>query len=262
MPSPPAPNLNLFHKHSMDKNPEKVPLFGGLAGAQLGAAEFEICDGLVLRQTYAHLMSPYILAFARPETSSSHHPGPWKSARGGQWLDLEIEVALREDVRPTAFDRLNTLWWVLALLRLSTGANLRMPVVTDTSLSGMKDIADDPIIWPIETLPRQLATISNPPTVIAETQLRWVRRVFESGSKLMNNEAFGRSFQTLDSAIWAHSTGSAIIVIWAALETLMRPGRPDTTKRLSSSLGRVVGACGRRKRTVVSADQITIRSPQ
>ena len=220
----------------MDMNPEKLPLFGGLAGAQLGTDEFEICEGLVLRQTYAHLMSPYILAFARPKRPDRHHPGPWKSARGGQWLDLEIEVALREDVRPTGFDRLNTLWWVLALLRVSTGANLRMSVVSDTSFSSMTDTPVDPIIWPMETLPRQLLTKSDPPKVIDKRHLLWVRRVFGSGSKLMNDRAFGRSFQTLDGAIWAHSTGSAIIVIWAALETLVQPGRPDTTKRLSSML--------------------------
>ena len=228
----------------MDKNPEKLPLFGGLTGAQLGTDEFEICEGLVLRQTYAHLMSPYILAFARPEGPGRHHPGPWKSARGGQWLDLEIEVALRKDVRPTGFDRLNTLWWVLALLRLSTGANLRMPVVSDTSLFGMKDTSVDPIIWPIETLPRQLPTMSDPPKVIDKRHLLWVRQVFASGSKLMNDQAFGRSFQTFDGALWAHSTGSAIIVIWAAVETLIQPGRPDTTKRLSSSLAALLEPAG------------------
>ena len=228
----------------MDKNPEKSPLFGGLAGAQLGADEFEICEGLVLRQTYAHLMSPYILAFARPEGPGKHHPGPWQSARGGQWLDLEIEVALREGVRPTGFDRLNTLWWVLALLRLATGANLRMPVVSDMSLSVIKDTPVDPIIWPIETLPRQLPTISDPPRVIDKRHLLWVQQVFASGSKLMNDQAFGRSFQTFDGAIWAHSAGSAIIVIWAAVETLIRPGRPDTTKRLSSSLAALLEPAG------------------
>ena len=228
----------------MDKKPEKSPLFGGLAGAQLGTEEFEVCEGLVLRQTYAHLMSPYILALSRPERPGKHHPGPWKSARGGQWLDLEIEVALREDARPTGFDRLNTLWWVLALLRLATGANLRMPVVSDTPFSGIKDTPIHPIIWPIETLPRQLPTISDPPKVIDKRHLLWVRQVFSSGSKLMNHQAFGRSFQTFDGAIWAHSTGSAIIVIWAAVETLIQPGRPDTTKRLSSSLAALLEPAG------------------
>ena len=147
-------------------------------------------------------------------------------------------------MRPTGFNRLNTLWWVLALLRLSTGANLKMPVVSDTSLSGITDTPVDPRLWPMETLPRQLPTMSDPPKVIDKRHLLWVRQVFASGSKLMNDQAFGRSFQTFDSAIWAHSAGSAIIVIWAAVETLLRPGRPDTTKRLSSSLAALLEPAG------------------
>ena len=126
----------------------------------------------------------------------------------------------------------------------AAGAELRPPVVSDTSLFGMKDTSVDPIIWPIETLPRQLPTMSDPPKVIDKRHLLWVRQVFASGSKLMNDEAFGRSFQTFDGALWAHSTGSAIIVIWAAVETLIQPGRPDTTKRLSSSLAALLEPAG------------------
>ena len=37
-------------------------------------------------------------------------------------MDVEIEIALRQGTRPTGFDRLNTLWWIVALLRLSSGA--------------------------------------------------------------------------------------------------------------------------------------------
>ena len=67
----------------MEVDPESVPLFGGDAGAVLGVDEFEICEGLVLRKTYAHLMSPYILAFRRPERPGRHHSAPWKSVCGG-----------------------------------------------------------------------------------------------------------------------------------------------------------------------------------
>ena len=228
----------------MNKHPENVSLFGGLAGATLGVDEFEVCEGLILRQTYAHLMSPYILAFRRPERADQHHPGPWKTTREGVWLDIEIEVALREGVRPTGFDRLNTLWWLLALLRLSTGSRLRMPVVSDTSFSGIAESSIEPTLWQIETLPRQFHTVPNPPEVIGEKHLLWVRQAFVPGSELMNDQAFGRAFQTFDGVIWAHSTGSAIVMIWAALETLMRPGSSEITKRLASSLAALLEPAG------------------
>ena len=220
----------------MEQIPENIPLFGGLAGASLDMDQFEVCEGLVLQRTYAHLMSPYILAFSRPERPDQHHPGPWKATRGGVWLDIEIEVALHRGAHPTGFDRLNTLWWILALLRLSTGATLRMPVVSDTSFASIAESSIGPNLWPIETLPRQFLTVSHPPEVIAEQHMLWVREVFGPGSELMNEQSFGRAFQTFDNVVWAHSAGSAIVMIWAALETLVRPGRQQVTKKLASSL--------------------------
>lgn len=228
----------------MNKNPENVSLFGGLAGATLGVDEFEVCEGLVLRQTYAHLMSPYILAFRRPEAAGQHHPGPWKTTRGGTWLDIEIEVALQEGARPTEFDRLNTLWWLLALLRLATGSRLRMPVVSDTSFSGIADSSIEPTLWPVETLPQQFHTVPDPPEVIEEKHLLWLRQAFVPGSELMKDQAFGRAFQTFDNVIWSHSTGSAIVMTWAAMETLIKPGHLDITKRLASSLAALLEAAG------------------
>ena len=221
---------------TMEAHPENVPLFGGVAGAVLGVDEFEICEGLVLRKTYAHVMSPYILAFRRPERPGQHHPAPWKSARGGVWMDVEIEIALHEDCRPTGFDRLNTLWWTLALLRLSSGASLRLPVVSDTSFAAVAELSREPVLWPIETLPRQFLTVPQPPQIVENEHLLWVREAFAPGAALMDDLAFGRAFQTFDRAIWAHSAGSALVTIWAALETLIGPGDHQISKRLTATL--------------------------
>ena len=228
-------------------HPENVSRFGGVAGAVLPVDAFEICDGLVLRKTYVHVMSPYMLAFRRPERASQHHPGPWKSARGGVWMDVEIEIALRQGTRPTGFDRLNTLWWIVALLRLSSGAPLKLPVVSDVSFSVIADGSIEPSLWPIETLQRQFRTVSSPPLTIENEQLLWVRKAFGPGAELMNDRAFGRAFRTFDAAIWAHSGDSALVTIWAALETLIQPGRHQITNRLASSLAALLEPPGPRR---------------
>ena len=72
----------------------------------------------------------------------------------------------------------------------------------------------------------------------------WVRDVFRPGAELMTEPAFGRAFQTFDNVVWAHSAGSAIVMIWAALETLVRPGRHQITKRLVSALGALLESPG------------------
>lgn len=220
----------------MQIHPENLSLFGGVAGAVLPMDQFEICDGLILRKTYAHVMSPYMLAFRRPERAGQHHPGPWKPARGGIWMDIEIEIALREDARPISFDRLNTLWWTLALLRLSSKAALKLPVVSDVSFSTIADGSNEPGLWPIESLPRQFHTVSDPPGTIEKEHLLWVQKVFGPGAEPMNDPAFGRAFQAFDGAIWAHSAGSALVTIWGSLETLMRPGEKDIGKTMARSL--------------------------
>lgn len=151
-------------------------------------------------------------------------------------MDIQIEVALELDVRPTGFDRLNTLWWTLALLRLYTGAVLRMPIMSSMSFSTASTSAEAPLFWPVETQSQQLVTDPDPPDVISEEHLVWLRSAFSQGAMMMNNRAFNRAFQTLDSVIWAHSTGSAIVMIWAALETLIAPGQKNITKKMASSL--------------------------
>lgn len=71
----------------MQENPEHAPLFGGLAGATLGVDEFEVCEGLFIRRTYAHLMSPFVLAFRRPEPLANTNLGHGKQrAAGYGWM--------------------------------------------------------------------------------------------------------------------------------------------------------------------------------
>ena len=176
-------------------------------------------------------MAPYLMAFGKPK-----HPGapvpPWKAARGGLGFDIEIEISLAQEVRPIRFDRLNTLWWVFALLRLATGAPLRMPVISDMAFSAIANSDQEPNLWTIEMLPHQFLAARSPPTRIEVEHLNWLRKVFASGAELMKIEAFNRAFQTFDSAIWAHSPASAAVMLWSAIETLFRPGRTQVTKTL------------------------------
>ena len=216
--------------------PDNVPLFGGIAGAVLGVDRFDVCNGLVLRKTFAHVMSPYVVAFRRPGHADQPHPGPWKSARGGLSADIEIEMALDRGVRPTAFDGVNTLWWLLALMRLVSGAPLRLPVISDAAFDRIEQGSLEPNLWPVETLPQQIRTVVDPTQIIDDERLVWVREAFAPGAKLMQEPHFNRAFQVFDGAIWAHSAGSALIAIWAAVETLIAPGRGDISHKLASSV--------------------------
>lgn len=216
-------------------HPERVSLYGGVSGLSMSIPEFQLTQGLTVRETYAHVFAPYMMAFARPQKPNAPHPPPWKAARGGLAFDVTIEIALAQSVRPTGFDRLNTLWWVLALMRLISGAPLRMPVVSDTPFAAVPSSAVEPNLWTIEMPPTQLALAGNPAREISLEHLDWMRAVF-SRANLMDEPAFNRAFGTFDSVLWAHSLPSAVTMIWAALETLYRPGRSEITKTLATSI--------------------------
>lgn len=215
-------------------NPQLSDLYGGLSGASLTTPEFKVCEGLVIRKTYAHLMAPYVLAFAPPERPGAHHPGPWKPAHGGLGFDITVEVFLAEASRPTNFDRVNTLWWALALLRLATGAPLRMPVISDMAFSDAAHGPSEPMFWTVEMPPHQLLLVRDPAEAITDDHLKWVQASFIPGARLMDIDHFNRAVQTFDTVIWAHSLGSAIVMLWAVLETLFRPGRANVTKTLAT----------------------------
>lgn len=56
-------------------------LYIGLSNIDLGSRRVELSRGIVIEGTFAHLMSPILLAFAKP-TNGGPHPGPWKAVAG------------------------------------------------------------------------------------------------------------------------------------------------------------------------------------
>ncbi len=225
-------------------NPLEVALFGGISGRSMDVDEFELCSGLTVRRTFAHVMAPYLLAFDRPKSPHAPHPAPWKSAHGGIGFNVDVEVAVGSETRPTGLDRLNTIWWVLALLRLVSGTPVRMPVISDMPFSSIATAPHEPNLWTIEMSPRQLQLSRNPAPTITFAHLEWVRSVFIAAAPLLDEPAFNRAFQTLDSVTFAHSPGSALLMTWASIETLFRPGRVAIGKSLCSCVATFLQPAG------------------
>lgn len=194
-----------------------------------------MASGLVIRETFAHVMAPFIMAFAQPDSPSKPHPGPWRPVSGGAGFDVCIEVALAEGASPVGFDRVNTIWWTLSLLRLITGLPLLLPVMSDTRFAEAAHTVHEPRLWPIEASRPRLGPRASDDTIGGE-QLAAVATLFAPGAALMDIEHFNRAYQTWDQAPFAHSTGAAMVMIWAALETLFRPGPNNLTKRLSKAI--------------------------
>lgn len=232
--------------------PQRVPfepaddaLFAGINGARLGVPEFAIAPGLIIRETFAHVFGPYMMSFGKPGNPNAPHPGPWRAVSGGIGFDIGIELQLDASEQPTGFDRLNTLWWTLALLRLYSAAPLRMHVIANMPFRAAQDSATEPVFLTAEPFGKRLGATINPPSALDASHLEWVKASLVSGDSLMKVEHFNRSFRAFDFAFWAHDISSATIMVWAALQTLYRPsGSRDVGKALSSAIATALKPAG------------------
>lgn len=210
-------------------NPSQVRLYAAFTG--LGVNErVEISSGLSLDQTYAHVMAPYILAFS-PAEDGKPHPGPWKSASGGIAVDVYAQATLQEGMNIGDFDRLNSIWFLTALLRLSISASIRVPFISDTSFSEAAS-GVEPVFWPVEidgvSKIHPFHTVANP-----VKELLWVSQHIKQGAALMLDEGFSLAVQSNDRGYHAESFSTALVLFWSSLEALFRPGKRDITKTLS-----------------------------
>lgn len=218
-------------------NPEHEPLFGGITGANLEIPEAKIASGLSIREAYAHVFSHPIIAFSKPKYPDAHHPGPWIAAEGGGLaFDVSIEVGLNVGERPSGFDRLNTLWWVTSLLRLRTGAPLRMPVVSNVAFSLAAQENSRPTIWSLETNSNQLRLKPEDSSTISASDIDWLKKNFHQGHHAMQISKFNEGYRMFDSLIWSHDIRAAVILAWSSIETVLRPPHQGKKKALSAAL--------------------------
>lgn len=219
-------------KSQEQAHPSDFTLYGGVSGMRLGKPAHELSHGVVLRSTYAHIMAPYILAFT-PAPKGKPHPGPWKAASGGIGFDIEMEIEIPKGDKPTNFTRLNTIWWIVALIRLHQPTGLRVPLVSNQSFSSILKASEEPIFWPIEMAPRQWTFDTIPNPTLEPATLDWLKTYWQSTAKLMDVPSLNAAFQAYDQAVWSYPIGSALLMVWSSIEAMFRPGGRDIARTLS-----------------------------
>lgn len=216
-------------------NPNDSPIYAGIAGIKPNLIEFDFGEGVSLRKTYAHVFAPFLAAFSAAEQGKPN-PAPWKAISGGFAFDIHAEICIPLDFKLADwFDRLNTVWWLAALLRLK-GSNLAtIPVISSQPFTEIPSSEDEPYFWPIEMKPSRLIPVKNPDGNIIESDLHWIRNHWVSGGRLMNkNDDFNLAFQAIDQSIWSQSPSLALISLWGALERLFSPSHSEVSFRVSA----------------------------
>jgi len=229
----------------METNPNDI--YAGLSGFVLSPERAELGNGVVISQTYAHLMAPFLMAFA-PAAPGKAHPTPWKSAQGGLAMDIFAELFVPVSCQPDPLDQLNTVWWIAALLRLRGTTSVFVPVISSERFASIPAIKQEPVLRPMEIHTSRLCPDSSRSLPsIGDTEPEWVRQHWQEGVLLLRNEDFSMAFQAVDFSIWNSSPALALVSVWGALERLFSPSHQELSFRVSANIAAYLEAPGRER---------------
>lgn len=228
--------------------PELTDLYAGLSGISLVPTTFDLGHRIQISQTYAHFMAPFLMAF-RPPSPGKPHPAPWKSAKGGLAIDIEAELFLPLSYRPEDLDRLNTIWWIVALLRLKVGAGVFVPVVSSERFASIPSISEEPELLPLEIHLDRLVPYGKTGPRLCIEDLEWLKSHWEQGGQLLKNEDFSTAFISVDSCMWNSSPALALVMVWGALERLFSTLHQELSFRVSANLATFLEEPGRSRFT-------------
>ena len=227
-------------------NPDLYDLYGGISGVNLIPERFDLGDGVVISQTYAHFMAPFLMAFSEA-APGKHHPTPWKAAKGGIAIDIGAELYLPMTLRLDYIDRFNTIWWLIALLRLRGSTSAFIPVVSSEKFSTIPSIKQEPVLWPIEIHTQRLTPDPDVSRGVSVTELEWIASHWKAASVLLTNEDFSVSFQAIDFSIWSGNPALALVAVWGALERLFSTSTQELSFRVSANVAAYLEKPGRER---------------
>jgi hypothetical protein len=227
-------------------NPNMHDLYAGISGVALRTERFELGQGVTISQTYAHFMAPFLMAFA-PAPQGKPHPAPWKSAKGGYSVDIGVELFLPAACRLEHLDRLNTVWWIAALLRLKATALLFVPVISSERFGAIPAIKGEPELWPQEIYMHRMVPELDLNPFLDLPELEWLKAHWQDASALLMNEDFNIAMQAVDLSIWGSSPALALVAVWGALERLFSSSNQELSFRVSANIAAYLESPGRER---------------
>jgi hypothetical protein len=219
------------------------PIFGGISGAKLPVAEYDLGSGAVLRATYAHVMAPFMMAFS-PAKPGKHHPTPWSAVSGGLAHDVHIELKIETTGDPEWLVGTQALWWIVALMRLKSSWILSAPVFADRSFQEIPK-SNGARLFPFEFIYRRKTQADVETIDLAIDDLAWVAKTWKKAAFLFQRERnFAQAFQAFDYSTTVEIPALALLTLWGALEQLFSPSHQELRFRVSALIACYVNEPG------------------
>ncbi|MBK5007320.1 hypothetical protein [Pseudomonas sp. S32] len=125
----------------MDQNPVRNDICLSISGIDLGDRVIELGHGIQLRTTFAHLFTTDILAFERPASPSSFHPGPWQAVSHKRGVDIQAELFIPREYSHPRLSSLVAGHTIISMLRLWVDPQISLQVLTQEPIAKLKDRA-------------------------------------------------------------------------------------------------------------------------
>lgn len=224
-------------------------LYGGLSGAELPVESFDLSGGIALRRTYAHLMSPSLMAFALPGPEG-YHPPPWKATRGGFSCDITIELCVPERHKSTdMFGAVETIRLIAAMFRLAKTPSLSVPVLSNQPFGDVPASDTDPVLRPFETETRMFEPSEAENRILDMVVLEWVEHNWLLVKSLLeDNPRFNAAFRAFDSASISGRASASLLALWGGIEQLFSPSPGELRFRVASLMASYMEPMGPARR--------------
>jgi hypothetical protein len=211
-------------------------IYVGISGVECEVNDFDFGNGIALTKTYAHLMAPFLMAFAPPPNRGQPHPAPWAAATGGLGFDMTLQLSIPSDSQSgLPYDSTTVAWWLIALMRLCVGPNLRAPAISSHPLSKESASSKELHIRPIEVEPCQLNIDPEARQKLSLRDLEWTKTHWATSLHLLDESPeFDLLFEAVDQAAFNHRPQLALLMLWAGIEEMFSPSKTELRYRISS----------------------------
>ncbi|MFB9112034.1 HEPN domain-containing protein [Xanthomonas arboricola pv. corylina] len=213
----------------------------GLSGIDLDGRSFELGEGISLTPAYAHLFSTDVMAFERPRTPGTFHPGPWHATSRKPGRDVSACLFIPRSLEVGQLPPLATGMTVISLLRLWVDPAVCLEVMTRVPLHTYQNAAADKVggaqvAMLFSTYERHVRIGLAEADGYLE-RFDWVIDHWRAAAELRASKAeFELAIQTFDNAQCIPNTAMMLVSLWGAIEAIFSPHKAELVFRASAQL--------------------------